>query len=303
MIFLQSNEWNLEVALSKYFHATSNNDDQIVVAHIDDNQTDPVCYVRRNVGLPMQKFKVLSWNVDCLDKKSLTTRFAHVLHVISSEHADIVFLQEVTTDCYQTLRREFEHEYSVHAEPNNMYFCVTLWKIDHFIKLQKTCEHFPTSCMGRNMLITELRIPDHNIRLYLINTHLESTIDHKVERMNQTRTFLDRIANIDGVVIAGGDLNMRDSELAQIGGLPDNVHDLWEITGKRPECTFTWDSKRNSNITASGGRCRFDRLLFKNTGDILNPVRFELTGIERPRSCTMFPSDHWAVQCIFEINR
>ena len=48
-----------------------------------------------------------------------------------------------------------------------------------------------------------------------MNTHLESTAKHTVERMNQLRTCFTRIHDSDEVknVIMGGDLNLRDKEV------------------------------------------------------------------------------------------
>ena len=33
-----------------------------------------------------------------------------------------------------------------------------------------------------------------------------------------------------------------------MGGLPEGIYDLWEATGKRPECRYTWDMTRNDNL-------------------------------------------------------
>jgi tyrosyl-DNA phosphodiesterase 2 len=45
-------------------------------------------------------------------------------------------------------------------------------------------------------------------------------------------------------VIYGGDLNMRDSELAAVGGLPPGLRDCWQTCGRRKEAEFTWDMTR-----------------------------------------------------------
>jgi tyrosyl-DNA phosphodiesterase 2 len=45
-------------------------------------------------------------------------------------------------------------------------------------------------------------------------------------------------------VIYGGDLNMRDTELAAVGGLPPGLRDAWEFCGRRKELEFTWDLTR-----------------------------------------------------------
>ena len=49
-------------------------------------------------------------------------------------------------------------------------------------------------------------------------------------------------------VLFAGDLNLRDKELAEIGGPPAGVEDLWQRTGSRKECQYTWDMTRNHNL-------------------------------------------------------
>ena len=45
-------------------------------------------------------------------------------------------------------------------------------------------------------------------------------------------------------VMFGGDLNMRDKELQEVGGLPPGARDCWEACGRRKEAEFTWDISR-----------------------------------------------------------
>lgn len=113
-----------------------------------------------------------------------------------------------------------------------------------------------------------------------------------------------------------GDLNLRDSDLAAIGGSPKGVCDLWEATGSRKECQYTWDLTRNTNLTWNQKfkpRCRFDRLFFRPNSQgssqvesekkpvTLMPVYFELEGLERLKTCSRFCSDHWAIQAYCQI--
>ena len=90
-------------------------------------------------------------------------------------------------------------------------------------------------------------------------------------------------------------------QLSEVGGLPENVLDLWEVTGKRQIAKFTWDLMRNDNLEWDKKfkpRCRFDRLYIRHPVDgdqQLKPVYFELVGIERIPACGRFPSDHWGI--------
>ena len=91
----------------------------------------------------------------------------------------------------------------------------------------------------------------------------------------------------------------------QIGGLPNGVLDLWEVTGARPEAKFTWDIVTNDNLNWEHDfkpRLRFDRMYLRHPGTGLKtvkPVSFELVGIERLEKCRRFPSDHWGILCHF----
>ena len=97
-------------------------------------------------------------------------------------------------------------------------------------------------------------------------------------------------------------------QVQQIGGVPENIYDLWEITGKRPEAKFTWDTYRNDNLNAEGAgpkfkvKCRFDRLYLRNsTPKKIKTEYFELIGIERLKSCQRFCSDHWGLLAHFKV--
>lgn len=94
---------------------------------------------------------------------------------------------------------------------------------------------------------------------------------------------------------------------------------MWESTGSRKECLYTWDCSRNTNLKINAKykpRCRFDRLYYRPLIDAskkkndkrpdftLMPIYFELEGLEKLKSCGRFCSDHWAIQsyCQLESN-
>lgn len=93
---------------------------------------------------------------------------------------------------------------------------------------------------------------------------------------------------------------MSSFQLAAIGGIPQGIQDVWLATGGRPEAQYTWDMTRNDNLIIPGRfkpRKRFDRLYLRNSRPTakLEPVYFELVGIERLKSVQRFPSDHWGL--------
>ena len=82
-----------------------------------------------------------------------------------------------------------------------------------------------------------------------------------------------------------------------MGGLPKNVRDMWEATGKDAECEFTWDTTKNDNLgTDWEAKKRFARVYVRHSNPPqLRAINFELVGLDRLKSCQRFPSDHWGV--------
>ena len=99
-------------------------------------------------------------------------------------------------------------------------------------------------------------------------------------------------------------INISPFQLAAVGGIPSGVCDVWEATGSRKECLYTWDMMRNTNLVFDKfkPRCRFDRLYLKHsTPNTIKPVYFELIGLEKISSCGKFPSDHWGLLSHYDI--
>merc|ERR1712059_227370 len=108
------------------------------------------------------------------------------------------------------------------------------------------------------------------------------------ERKNQLKQCLEQVESRPGerVVILAGDLNMRDKELADVGGLPRGVKDVWQVCGARKEVQYTWDMIRNSNLQANFGkfrpRCRFDRIYLKDSlSSTVKATTFGLVGLQK----------------------
>lgn len=86
---------------------------------------------------------------------------------------------------------------------------------------KKTCSfkskniiHFSNSVMGRNLL--QVRVNYKNkVDICAMTAHLESTADFAKQRMEQLKTCFKEMIDQDPkcLVIFGGDLNLRDSEV------------------------------------------------------------------------------------------
>jgi len=245
----------------------------------------------------------MSWNIDGLDTSSLIMRAKGVCREIEREDPDAVFLQEVVPDSLAILESKLINYKCIQAGGEG-YFVAVLLKTATATYEDHCIEPYGQSRMGRNLLMVKCRVK--GVSVLLMTSHLESMKNYAAERQRQLKICFDKMGSPPDpsrVVIFGGDLNLRDTELAKIGGVPPHTVDLWEASGKRKEAQFTWDMSLNDNKEMPPGakfkcRCRFDRLYLRQPLDEtpkLKPVYFELAGIERLKDCRRFCSDHWGI--------
>ncbi len=266
-------------------------------------------------------FKLLSWNIDGLDMANLESRTLGVANKILNEKPDVVFLQELVNETEQILRSKLSKQYKfiTGKSPVCNYYVAILLNISTCKPKSEKLIQFRNTSMGRCLLQTKFTYKK-KVELCVMTAHLESTTEFSAQRCAQLKFCFDEMLKIDQncLVFFGGDLNLRDSELSSIGGAPAQIYDVWESTGARKECLYTWDTMRNTNLKMNGKfkpRCRFDRLYYrhvkpdpKNYSTTMNsnsnsdefftlmPLYFELEGLERLKSCNRFCSDHWAIQ-------
>jgi endonuclease/exonuclease/phosphatase family metal-dependent hydrolase len=191
------------------------------------------------------------------------------------------------------------------------------------------CEDYPppaTTSMERNMLIVTCKDKSTRSKIIIVNTHLESLKPSSTTRKNQLKYCWNVLKTADAdLAIAAGDMNLRDPEVAAVGGVPDGIVDAWEADGARPECQFTWDTTINKNIGAPfASKLRFDRVYYvqrPQLGDAasassIDPAsgsgsvgaslykqrHFRLIGTRKIQvgPHRLHPSDHWGIVVEFE---
>ncbi|XP_005099468.1 tyrosyl-DNA phosphodiesterase 2 isoform X2 [Aplysia californica] len=337
MYYLQNRKWNLEAAVSDFFpeadggqlpkpmssttseasknsvsrpKSKSDSADQAKAG--SSSSTEKCLTLAPPVLQPKHEntIKVLSWNIDGLDPDNLQSRTEGACSVLTQENAEVIFLQEVVERSLSIIRnRCSNYQVFVGVEGDvimpNAYFTAVLLRKDctnvHYVNIAD----FPGSLMTRNLL--EVKADVKNVPMVLLTSHLESTAEYSAERKKQLKMAFGRVVSLpqDCTVVFGGDLNLREKELAGDSAKPLGVYDLWECTGKRPEAKHTWDLMRNDNKQLGGKfqpRCRFDRLYARHSKPVsLKPVYFELVGIQRLASCRRYPSDHWGILAHFNI--
>jgi len=290
---LQEVDYDLNRALKDYFDncpAISSNDilhDKILTSQALINEDD----------FP-NELTLLSWNIDGLDEISQNKRFTAVLHVIANVNPEIIFLQEVVNQHLKPLDDLLGKMYNTFiSDPKAPYFCVTLVSKNIMVKASEVIP-LQNSEMLRSATIVEAKW--QNLRIKLINTHLESLAEYSNTRksqllqcMERMKTFISENPVEKALIVMGGDLNIRDSE---IQNLPKSVNDAWLAAGSPKNDQYTWDTRRNDNKQARFARCRFDRIYFVGPYE---KIDFKLDGTERIRGVNCFPSDHFALVCRF----
>ena len=169
------------------------------------------------------------------------------------------------------------------------------------------CLKFENSAQGRHFLAYSIKFMEVDITL--LTSHLESLGKCSNQRKNQLREillYMKRRPNCANVVF-GGDTNLRDKEVGAVGGLPDEVLDVWEYCGSPLDAKFTWDMSKNDNKDMNGGtpKLRFDRIFLRPAGNgevKVKPTSFTLIGKER-LECGRFSSDHWGIWLEFSVEQ
>lgn len=159
---------------------------------------------------------------------------------------------------------------------------------------------FEKSVMGRHYLIQPIKF--FNAKIVLMTSHLESCGEYSGERKRQFSEILDYIKrqNENFNVIFGGDTNLRDKEVKNLGGIPIGIFDAWESCGSELTTKYTWNMAENDNLGREfrpPPKLRFDRIFIRPAkGETaIRPNSFSLIGKERLGNCGRFPSDHWGI--------
>uniref|UniRef100_A0A914NAA0 Endonuclease/exonuclease/phosphatase domain-containing protein n=1 Tax=Meloidogyne incognita TaxID=6306 RepID=A0A914NAA0_MELIC len=307
---LQESDFDINRALTEFFNnsnqtlPTSSNSKEVdveVVTGVNGPQTNNKRAYKDEEVFPSE-LTLISWNVDGLDDRQREKRFTAALYIIAKTNPEVIFLQEMVEPLMPQLNGLMSPMYSTFIQkPNCGYFCIIL--VSKNIKIIKD-EFIPfdNTKMGRGMLIVEGIW--QNLKINLLNSHLESTADYSNARSSQFAKCLEQIELMtktdETLAIFGGDLNIRDKE---VGNLPESIKDVWIEAGSQPQYRYTWDLKRNDNYAGRFGkgqpRARFDRILFK--GPPQTKVDFKLEGINRIKGPNCFVSDHFALICRFLI--
>lgn len=250
--------------------------------------------------------KLLCWNIDGIDKRDTAQRTEAVCDIIISNRPHIVYLQEVVPSTWKLILTTLGNQYDCYCrEDSDRYYPVilVLKTPDITTTGDLKCTPFPGSTMGRHLL--ELPITYCGVSVHLMTSHLESQKDHATERTSQLRAVFRVVGELQDsrACVFGGDLNVRDEEVASVG-LPANTADVWQACGGNYVHKYTWDVASNDNLDwpyPNKPKLRFDRVYLGQAVASLHPESFVLVGKERLPTCGRFPSDHWGLLVEFSL--
>ncbi|EGT32361.1 hypothetical protein CAEBREN_20695 [Caenorhabditis brenneri] len=295
---LQDVEWDLKRALDVFYGSEAFKEARAeAVMSVPSSSANPrKAEVYTAEELKGFEISVMSWNIDGLDGRSLATRFKAVAYIVKNVNPDILFLQEVVDRDLEPIDKLSSLYKIYYSNKGCQYYTAIL--VSKMFEVEKhDVIHFQNSGMYRTLQILEGTVG--GIKVFLLNTHLESMREHRPQRCAQFSFCMDKCeelikANPGCMLFFGGDLNLRDEEVSRI---PDGILDAWVSGGSDTKTKFTWDTYKNDNKQGfHGAKMRFDRIYWHGP---LNKVEFSLQGRQRIRSCLCFPSDHWAINATF----
>lgn len=268
------------------------------------------------------RFRLLSWNIDGLDERNTVERANAVCCFIKAKLPHAVFLQEVVDSTWAEVVKELNDIYDCYSPESKAPYYVAVLVHKASVKVAGCPDVLEfTSNMGRQLFQVPITFAGANI--LLMTSHLESTRDCGPIRQRQLRVAFNIMKDICAQkkrtpvsCLFGGDLNLRDQEVRNVG-VPPGMVDVWEACGSPPTEKFTWDVKENDNLDwphSHKPSLRFDRLYLmpeKGAGLVVPPPtgegakdRFVLVGKVRLSKCGgRFPSDHWGVWAEFDVQK
>lgn len=251
-----------------------------------------------------KRIRVLSWNIDGLDSPTAEKRTYNICEIIKTVNPHVVLLQEVVLETFAILCKKCP-EYRIIPGDITGYFVAIMLKIEDLEFIGKSIFPYPFSVFGRNLLTVQCRMK--GVPFIFMTSHLESMAPFSYLRRIQLEYCFRRMKrkSANYTVIFGGDMNLKDWELSEMGGIPEGISDVWEMTGSRSNCEFTWDLLLNTNKKCDSyhkPRYRFDRIYLRDSDPkSVSPVYFELVGLEKLRVYEVFPSDHFGLLTHFDI--
>lgn len=221
----------------------------------------------------LKSISLMTW---CIDWQTdfYAQRVQGILNIIREKEPDIIFLQGIKKkgeeDAEAMIRHQLERDYHVQVGSNESATTKTSWLVTLIKRsVSPQTPEMAASCglqsgqYRRTLFQMRIRIDGHNFRF--INVHMDCSDQDKMLSPKKQGIRVDQIKQMmqtardeaaTGVVIFGGNLNIRDNE-ERPQFFPDEDDqaiiqqaDAWECaeafaTGGKEEHRWTWDTRVN----------------------------------------------------------
>ncbi len=246
--------------------------------------------------------KLLTFNVSFAEEH-FDERAEGLLDVLRAQNAHVIALQEVTRLllCKLLAAPWIRDRYAVTDVTGTTfsYYGVVLLSR---LPIRRVSIHKLPSRMNRRLLVAETVF--HGLPLQVATVHLESMRHESEARATQLAQIFRILAGADHTVLMG-DMNMCSSS-EENNALDPLYLDVWPaIHADKPG--YTEDTTINSmrlRWTGNPKHVRYDRILLRSAGSVLQPRAVELLGthpvVEGPEP--VFVSDHFGVVATLELS-
>jgi len=237
------------------------------------------------------------WIGDPDDWDSYKKREPALLDIIAESNADVIGLQEVTSQFLCALHDDPRFKNYSCSEPDDAYlfrFNYGVIMLSRFPLAKSITYKLPTG-MGRDLIVTVFEYEQTKIAVGTV--HLESLKISATVRRRQLNRIFEILSDYEHAVLMG-DFNICSTQLEN-NILPKAYTDVWPtLHGADPG--WTLDNARNPLLfTSTYPSARFDRVLLRS--DQLRPVEIDLVGTE-PISNALCPSDHFGLQVALSVS-
>ncbi|UJR13368.1 hypothetical protein I4U23_000385 [Adineta vaga] len=257
-----------------------------------------------------KQFRVLSYNIWFAEQYQ-PMRFKSLCDILNRSDAQIIGLQEMTQNVLRQLAAQpFVQERYYISDPDGRTFS-GWYGVVLLIDIRLHVSHlnlinFPQSTMGRRLVLAEIKL-NKKETLRIGTVHLES-LNNKPQRLSQLNICNNIFNRSPSTCILMGDFNFPADgyeNTEQFNALPEWT-DVWMKRMGSDDPGYTFDTKTNAmtKLNNQGSdRSRYDRIILRSQTTI--PMEIEISGnkpIGQQESVDIFPSDHYGLTALFEIN-
>ena len=222
-----------------------------------------------------------------------------LLKLLEQSDADVIALQEVSPwFCEQLSKQDWFKKYHGTMKNGKLIAVGGLLIISKNKIVAVAAARLNAGRQGRALLTIDTHIG--KIPVTVATCHLESFLQAGPTRALQIKQFMLSLAGKKHVVFMG-DFNFGDGE-AEVSAIEKSYVDAWtQLHKKLPGLTWNMELSQMAKLGAfkTEKSRRLDRIFIKSPS--LKPIQIKIIGNQPiPGSKTIFPSDHFGLECVVE---